>query len=580
MFKLFTYSLLLPVFLGLSACHGNRQALAQGKDGEKTPQGPSQGIRFGALYVTACAERSKGNLQEALKLFEECAGIEPDNPAVHYEIGTTYKLLGSNGEALVHARICAAADARNEWYQLLLVDCLNATRQYSQALRVREALVRNFPARNEFKEDLAIQYAVMGQYEKSFRIYDELERTYGVSEQLTLNKVKLLKSQKKNSETEAELKKLLQTDPSEPRYYAYLAELYLEENQMEKAKEMYDQILRVDPTNSTVNLALHDYYMKKGDEKLAFSHLKKAFENPDLDAASKASIVGTFYIEAEHKSQQALTEGKELSQIMLAVHPNSTEANALYADFLKLEKKTAEAALYYYRAALNEKKDYRVWDNLLYVDNELSRYDSLERHSSMAMELFPNQPLNYLYNGVANNQIRKYSKAVSSLKTGMDYVVDNKNLTLQFLSAIGDSYFYLRNYQASDQAFEDALKIDSDNTYVLNNYAYYLSLRNEHLDRAEKFSKRSNDLQPNNRNYMDTYGWILFQQGKYAEAETWLSRAAKGSKNNTILEHYGDLLYVLGKKDEAVQMWEASRSAGGNSEALMKKIKEKKIDGH
>jgi tetratricopeptide (TPR) repeat protein len=197
----------------------------------------------------------------------------------------------------------------------------------------------------------------------------------------------------------------------------------------------------------------------------------------------------------------------------------------------------------------------------------------------MAIEYFPSQPVNYLYNGVANSQLKNYAKAILSLKDGLEFVIDNKALKIQFLSALGDAYFYMRNYDLSDAAFDEALKIDSDNTYVLNNYAYYLSLRNQNLSKAEKYSKRTNELQPNNRNYMDTYGWILYQQKKFKEAEEWLSGAAKlGPKNPTILEHYGDVLFKLGKIEDARKYWQDALNAGGDSEALLKKVKEKKLD--
>lgn len=521
----------------------------------------------------------KGNLQQALKLFEECEKIDAGNAPVQYEMGTIYKLLGSDDQALARAKFCAGADVKNEYYQLLLIDCLITDKQYTQAIKVRETLIKNFPAKSEFKEDLAIEYAIMGHYDKSFKIYDELEHTYGISEQLTLNKIKLLKSQKKNAEVEAELIRLSASDKGEVRYYAYLAEFYVDQHDLEKAKIMYDKILELDPNEPTVNLALHDYYSAKGMDQEAFVHLKMAFQNPDLDVSTKANIVGAYFQHAESKNEVALQRGLELTQIMLEVHPNATESNALYGDFLRLQNKLSEASVYFYRAAINEHRDARVWDNLLFVDNELSRYDSLEHHSKVAIELFPSQPVYYLYNGVANNQLKDYSKATRSLKAGIDFVIDNKTLVIQFLSALGDAYNSMKDYPNSDKAFEDALKIDSDNTYVLNNYAYYLSLRADNLTRAEKLSKRTIELQPNNRNYMDTYGWILYQQKKYGEAEVWLGSASKkGEKNPTILEHYGDALFKLGKQNEAMDQWEAAKLAGGNSEALLKKIKEKKLN--
>lgn len=531
-------------------------------------------------YVNGCTERMKGNLQEALKIFEECKKISPTNAAVHYELGTIYKLLGNNNQAIANAKFCAEAEPSNEWYQLLLIDCYNVQKQYAQSVKVREALVKRFPEKVEFKEDLAIEYIFLGQYDKSLKIYDDLEKIYGVNEQLTLNKVKILKGLKKNKEAEAELIRLSDANKNESRYYSYLADFYIELNDQEKAKAMYDKILVLDPDNTTVNLELHDYYSAKGNDAEAFTYLKKAFRNPGLEVSVKASITNSFYERAKQRPEDIFKEqGMELAKIMLEVHPNEPESNALYADFLMLDKKSKEASGYYYLAAINEHRNSNIWFNLLSIDNELVRYDSLEHHSKLALELFPSQPLFYFYNGFANNQQRNYGKAVQSYKDGLEFVVDDKSLLLRFYSNLGDAYYNVKDYPKSDKAFDDALKIDADNTYVLNNYAYYLSIRNENLEKAEKFSKRTNDIQPNNRNYMDTYGWILFQEKKYKEAEEWLANASKlGPKNPTILEHYGDVLYKLNKPAEAVSQWEAAKQAGGSSENLLKKIKDKKTN--
>jgi Flp pilus assembly protein TadD len=129
-------------------------------------------IRFGAIYVDGCAARMKGNLQDAVKLFAECKKIDPTNAAVKYELGTIYKLLGVNDLAMVNAKACAEAEPKNEWYQLLLVECYNTNKQYSQAIKVREELAKNFPDKAEFKEDLAIEYAIAGQYDNAFKVYE------------------------------------------------------------------------------------------------------------------------------------------------------------------------------------------------------------------------------------------------------------------------------------------------------------------------------------------------------------------------------------------------------------------------
>lgn len=579
-FKHIFYSLFIIGFLTiLVSCKSKKEAaVSPAVKGNDVPSADLDYARMGYIFVNACLERKKGNLQEALKQFEECRRIEPNDPAVRYELGMIYKLLGSNEQALSHAKFAADTDPKNEWYQLLVIDCYNATKQYSQAIKVREALIKKYPAKNEYKEDLAIEYAVIGFYDKSYKIYEELEKTYGVNEQITLNKVKLLKSQKKTREAEIELKKLSDANPSEARYYGYLAEFYLEFNDIENAKLMYDKILSVDPGNPEIHLALHNYYSAKGNDALAYENLKKAFLNPDLDIETKASILSSFYNRAEAQEKVAFEHGVELAVIMLEVHPQSTEANALYADFLRFDKKLKEASVYYYKAALSERRDFRVWENLLFTDYQLHQFDSLEHHSTKAIEIFPSLPANYKYNGIANTELKNYKKAIQSLKDGMEFVSDNSQ-RLDFLSLLGDAYYYQKDYQKSDISFDEALKINSDNTYVLNNYAYYLSLRGENLDKAEKLSKRSNELRPNDRSYLDTYGWILFQQKKYTEAEEYLGKAASlGPKNPVILEHYGDVLFKLNKNSEALKQWESAKSNGGNSESLTLKIKTKKLN--
>jgi tetratricopeptide (TPR) repeat protein len=213
------------------------------------------------------------------------------------------------------------------------------------------------------------------------------------------------------------------------------------------------------------------------------------------------------------------------------------------------------------------------------VESELGEYVSLESHSNESMDLFPNQSLPYFFNGISNMTLKNYTKAIQSLNDGLEFVIENNPLLTQFYSNLGEAYNYSKAYEKSDKAFEDALKVEPDNSSILNNYAYYLSLRKDKLEKAEKFSRRSNELSPNNRSYIDTYGWILYQLGKYKDAEIWLAKASNmGNKNAVIVEHYGDVLYKLDKKEEALSKWKEAQIAGQGTEFLEKKIAEKKLN--
>ncbi|HNB13083.1 MAG TPA: tetratricopeptide repeat protein, partial [Bacteroidia bacterium] len=196
-----------------------------------------------------------------------------------------------------------------------------------------------------------------------------------------------------------------------------------------------------------------------------------------------------------------------------------------------------------------------------------------------AIGLFPNESSLYLLNGIAKSQLNLPAEAINILNQGVKLVVDNNQQLIQFYSNLGDCYNKTKEYSASDSSFDKALEIDPNEPFVLNNYAYYLSVRKEKLEQAEKMSKQSNELQPNQSSFLDTYGWILYQEGKYDEAKKWIEKAMEngGENSGTILEHYGDILFKLNQSDKAFEYWKKAKQSGDASGLLDQKIRDKKL---
>lgn len=544
---------------------------------KKSGLSAEQQAEFAFDFVEGCKERMKGNVENAEARFRNCLKIDPASPAVKYELGNIYRFAAQYDVALKYARDCSNADPKNAWYQLLYIECLNSKRLYTQAADVYNRLTKLYPEKSEYYEGLAAEYMYAGSYEKSYKVYDELEKKFGPSESFTLNKIKLLKQTKRNAEAEQEFKKLIKLNPTEPRYYTFLAEFYQDTQQNDKALDTYREVLKFDPDNPMVHLAMADYYKSVNDKENFFKEMKTAFENPDLDTDTKYKILASYY-ELSARNEEFKQQAYELASIMVRVHPTSGEAYGIYAELLFRDKKTKEARDEYVLAVKYDKTHFDSWNKLMYCDAELNDYSSLEEHSSEAMELFPSQATPYYFNGIANIQLKQYDKAVESLRDGIEFVYSNNQLLIDFYSNLGFAYNYLKDHDKSDKAFDEALKVDPDNSQVLNNYAYFLSLRKKNLERAEKFSRRSNELSPNNPVYMDTYGWILYQQGKYTQAEQWLASAVKlATKRSAITEHYGDVLYQLGKKTEALMYWKQAKESGDGSEWLDKKISDQKL---
>jgi Tfp pilus assembly protein PilF len=222
---------------------------------------------------------------------------------------------------------------------------------------------------------------------------------------------------------------------------------------------------------------------------------------------------------------------------------------------------------------------YLVWEQLLFVESELNDTDALLRESKQAIQLFPEQPLPYLFAGGGHYQKKEWEECIDVLEKGLFFVVNNIAMEAQFYAYLGDAYNQLDNHEKSDEAYENVLKLDPDNDYVLNNYAYYLSLRKENLEKAAEMAKRATELRPNSPANQDTYGWVLYQLGKYEEAKVWIGKAIADEEaaSGVILEHYGDVMWQLGDTDNALEYWLKAKEKGDGSDLLDQKIQEKRL---
>jgi predicted Zn-dependent protease len=109
---------------------------------------------------------------------------------------------------------------------------------------------------------------------------------------------------------------------------------------------------------------------------------------------------------------------------------------------------------------------------------------------------------------------------------------------------------------------------------AMNNYAYYLSLKGEKLDVAEKLSGKVIQANPDNSTYLDTYAWVLFKKKDFKLAKFYMESAlSKNTENNAVIvEHYGDILFFLNDKQDAMVQWKKSLGMGNDSKILKQKI--------
>ena len=156
----------------------------------------------------------------------------------------------------------------------------------------------------------------------------------------------------------------------------------------------------------------------------------------------------------------------------------------------------------------------------------------------------------------------------------------NPVLKSDFHGQIGDIYHFMKKSDEAFLSYDEALRLNPQNLHVLNNYSYYLSLEGRELDKAEMMSGITIKAEPMNPTFLDTYGWVLFQQGSYILSKIYIEKAIEYSKDKLsieIFEHYGDVLFKTGEEERALEQWKRAEELGGNSKTLKRKIKRGKL---
>ncbi len=535
-------------------------------------------INFKALFFDASKARILGNYQEAVNLFKGCTTIAPREPAAYYELAHLFENSKQKELALEFAKKAVELDPENYWFRIQYAHSLQRNGKGEEAIKQYQKIIGTNGGTIDLYFDLAGMQLYSGKYKESIATFNLIEEQTGITEEISIQKEKIYIKLGDIDNAAKEVEALINEYPEDLKYQVLLADLYMANDLTEKAFSVYQDILKKEPENPYANLSLYDYYKTKGDNNKASEALKKVFASSELDIDTKMKILLSYYSATDSEVKK---EALELNKILIKAHPKDAKSYTIYADFLYQDKKLESAKKNYLKALEFDNSKLPIWNQLIFIESELVDLDGLLRDSKAAIELFPNQPLFYFFYGTTNLQKKNYEEAVEYLTLGKDYALGNPPLLAQFYANLGDAHNSLKEFEKSDSSYESALKIEPKNIYVLNNYGYYLSLREEKLDRAEELSALCNELEPDQSNYQDTYAWILYKQGKFIQAKEWLEKAIShgGKSSATILEHLGDTHAKLNNLIKALEYWNKANDLkdGQASELLNKKITDQKL---
>ena len=566
-------SFLFSVFIALCFC-GFSQKRNKSKD-VVIPLTQEDSVKLEAVLIDAEKQLILENYAKALEGFTVALNMNTESAAINYKIAEVLAKSNEGQKALPYGLRAIELDPENKHYRISLARIYQLVGFYIEAAKVYEAMLEKFPADEDALYELAELYQLTGRTEEMFDTFDKIEMQLGVKEEIVREKQRIYMKQGQLDDVVREYRKLSDAYPNQISYKLELISFLIQNNRLTEAESEIDKYEQSESSNSRITLLKSELTWIRGDHQHSLELLAEAFESPGIDFETKFQIVSNYLMASSSAENQELLTN--LVRKLADQYEEEFKAQAFVGDMLYQDGRQEEAVQCYLKAVNLKPSNYSVWQNILNVEADLNRYDSLIAHAEEALEYFPNQALLYYFAGTGYLIKKDYKKAVRTLDTGRKYTTDPNLLTV-FYGQLGDAYNGLDEHDKSYNAYDKALENKADNDHVLNNYSYYLSLEKLDLDKALRMSTSLVKKYPENPTYLDTHGWVLYVRGEFKEAKKFLEKAVSlDDKDGTVIEHYGDVLFQLGNVEQAIKEWEKALEKGEASELLEKKIADRKL---
>lgn len=519
---------------------------------------------------------------KALVYFQRTLELNPDNGAVYYKIAEILS-KGTKEEDLQKAAVsidnALRLEKKNKYFYILASSIYSGLNNFAKAEQALETMMKEVKGTDDYLYELAALYQYDKKPDEAINMYNRAESILGINEVSSLQKQRLYLEKGKLNEAIQEGEKLIDAFPEEERYVMGFAETLSQYKQTQKAITYIEKYLTKNPEKGNARMLLAGLYRDNGQEEKSRNLMESVFNDTSVDVTSKVIIVGTYNaVLSQNRSKNISDPNLESFTVMLweklaSLYPFDSNVHMVGGDLFMTLRKEPQAQREYLMAIEAGTTSFETWQNLLFLDSQLNQFDSLIVHAERGLELFPNHGMLYYFNGYGQFRKKNYKEAVSALEQAKKLSASNDSFVAEINGMLGDAYNGLKEYQKSDKAYDDALTFNPNNSFVLNNYSYYLALRKENLEKAEKMSAQLIKSNPDNSSYLDTYSWVLYNREKYREARKVMERAISGGRGSaTHFEHYGDILFKLGDIDGAVTQWQKSKSMDSGNALIEKKI--------
>ena len=536
--------------------------------------------KYDYFFLEAMRMKGKNEYDAAFGLLQHCLDINPTASSALYEISQYYMFLRQvpQGQAALEQAVAFAPD--NYWYSQGLVSLYQQQNELDKAAALLEKMVTRFPSKQDPLFSLLDIYSRQEKYNDVISTLNRLEKRLGKNEQLSMEKFRIYLQMKDDKKAFQEIESLVQEYPMDMRYQVILGDVYLQNGKKQEAYDAYQKVLAVEPDNPMALFSMASYYEQTGQKELYQQQLDTLLLNKKVTSDTKISVMRQVIAENEQSSAKDSTQVIALFDRMMKQDMDDPQIPMLYSQYLLSKNMEQEAVPVLEQVVDLDPTNKAARLMLVSAAVKKEDYKQIIKVCEPGIEATPDALELYYYLAIAYHQAEQGDSVLSVCNRALEHITPDtrKEVVSDFYSIMGDIYHTKKQMTEAYAAYDSALVYNPSNIGALNNYAYYLSVERRDLDKAEEMSYKTVKAEPNNSTYLDTYAWILFEKGNYAEARIYIDNAMKndGEKSDVIVEHCGDIYFMTGDVEGALKYWKKALEMGSESKTLKQKIEKKK----
>lgn len=529
--------------------------------------------------ISAVEKYNEKDLDGAETLLKSILAEAPENDAAWY--WSALVSLGRNNAADAETFLKKASelDPDNFWYRYRLARLYRATSRAELTVNMYEKLLEDFPKKSELYFDLVDLYAAQGETAKALETLKEIETVFGMTESIAVFRFNLLQKEGKLKEAIASLEEY-NGEYSSPYVLTTLADYQMSMYNDSTALAYYNEALDIAPDYVPAILGKAETLRMTRKYEDYFVELDKFISVEDNPVAGKSDYLMAIVQRTDPKFLNSFRNSMDqIIEKVHAMHPVDSSVLRLAGIYYWSTDRKDKSKDYFRLNAENNPESLTASADFVEFLMYAEQWEDLSREGRKAFDRFPQETAFLEMASVGDFNREDYDSVLQLCDKVLETAPQDSSKTLRAWSTIGDIWHRKGDAKKAYKAYDKALKINPNYIYVLNNYAYYLSMEGKNLKKAYEMSKKTIEAEPDNSTYLDTFGWILYLQGKALEAKPFFKHAMLygGKDSAVILDHYAEVLYELKEYDLAFVYWDlALQKKDEDLPELQKKVEARK----